>query len=131
MCKAAVVDGEQDNLDVFKLLFREIERDYKIKIVAYFILQDARQCSEEMIIEIDPDIVFIDIKIPGLSGIEVLDKLRTLGYNKPIIAQTASVTTFEIEIYQEIFSDGILKKPVDKEQLVIFFTKFGFLNTKS
>lgn len=128
MWKIAVVDDEQDNLDVFKFLFRSIEKKNNIQFEKHFILHDTGCCKEDVILDIEPDIVFMDIKMAGLSGVEIYDRLRTLGYEKPIIAQTASVTSFEIEVYQEIFTDGILKKPLDEEQIEFFLKKYDLLS---
>ena len=38
----------------------------------------------------EPDIVLMDCNLPGLSGIEAVTKLRQSGYEKPVIALTAS-----------------------------------------
>ena len=38
----------------------------------------------------EPDIVLMDCNLPGLSGIEAVTKLRQGGYEKPVIALTAS-----------------------------------------
>ena len=37
-------------------------------------------------------------------------------------------TSFEIEVYQEIFTDGILKKPLDEEQIEFFLKKYDLLS---
>ncbi len=38
----------------------------------------------------DPDLVLLDVNIPGVSGIEVACRLRSRGFAKPIVALTAS-----------------------------------------
>ena len=38
----------------------------------------------------EPDIVLMDCNLPGLSGIEAVTKLRQRGYERPVIALTAS-----------------------------------------
>ncbi len=41
----------------------------------------------------DPDLVLVDVNIPGISGVEVAERLRTGGFDKPIVALTASKLT--------------------------------------
>tara|TARA_R110002049_G_scaffold25557_6_gene89659 strand:+ start:7721 stop:8029 length:309 start_codon:yes stop_codon:yes gene_type:complete len=38
----------------------------------------------------EPDIVLLDCNLPGLSGIEAVSRLRKGGFQKPVIALTAS-----------------------------------------
>ncbi|RRS30896.1 MAG: hypothetical protein P794_05175 [Epsilonproteobacteria bacterium (ex Lamellibrachia satsuma)] len=65
------------------------------------------------------DIVFIDLKMPGLNGFEVLKKLKTIhGHLPPTYALTADIykSTYD-EVAQAGFS-GLLEKPL---QLDILF----------
>lgn len=44
--------------------------------------------AEAMILENEPDIVFLDITMPGQSGLEVLEKVRKRGYGGYIVMLT-------------------------------------------
>ena len=37
-----------------------------------------------------PDLVLMDIKMPGMNGFEVTKKLRSSGFNNPVVVLTAS-----------------------------------------
>ena len=43
-----------------------------------------------MCLEKKPDLVLMDINMPGLNGFEVTKKLRSSGFNNPIVVLTAS-----------------------------------------
>jgi CheY-like chemotaxis protein len=43
-----------------------------------------------MCLEKTPDLVLMDIKMPGMNGFEVTKKLRSSGFNNPIVVLTAS-----------------------------------------
>ena len=38
----------------------------------------------------DPDLVLMDCNVPGISGVDAATQLRRQGYDKPIVALTAS-----------------------------------------
>ncbi len=118
MHKIFVIDDEEDNLRVFSILFKTLKLEYGFECDLYLIKPEDTEDLENKIMEINPDIIFLDIKLPSKSGIEIFDSLRMLGYNNPIIAQTASVTRNEVEVYSEIFSDGLLEKPISHEKII-------------
>lgn len=64
-----------------------------------------------------PDIVLLDLKMPGLSGIETLQEIREVDANLPVIILTghgdfeAAVTSIKLTIVD------FIQKPVDVDQL--------------
>lgn len=63
-------------------------------------------------------LVFMDMQMPGLSGLETLEKLRTIHGNKfPIVAFSANAKS-RLEEGKEAF-DGFIQKPVDRHELVL------------
>ena len=66
-----------------------------------------------------PDIVFMDIWMPVLDGVDAVRRLRSLyGSEKPkIVAVTASVLRHEREAYTVAGFDAFLGKPVTEEEL--------------
>jgi PAS domain S-box-containing protein len=64
-----------------------------------------------------PDIVFMDIKMPQMSGIEATAKLREMYADIIIVAITASVTYSAQEFKELTFNDFILK-PLEQNELL-------------
>src|SRR5258705_8528136 len=61
-----------------------------------------------------PDVVFLDLEMPGLDGFRVKDMLRTHFEEVPIIAYTVHIR--EINVVKESGFDGFLGKPVDNKR---------------
>ena len=62
-----------------------------------------------------PDIVLMDIQLPGMDGIAALRKLREDGRTAriPIVALTASVMKSDRDRFDAAGFDGFMQKPVD------------------
>jgi two-component system, LytTR family, response regulator len=77
--------------------------------------------------ELKPDIVFLDIQMPDLTGFEVLDQLTV----KPNIIFTTAYEQYAIKAFNT-FSIDYLLKPIKEERLKQSIEKlkeFGRLNT--
>jgi len=67
-----------------------------------------------------PDLVLMDIQLPGIDGIEAFRQLRgdPLTASIPIAAFTASVTPSDRSKVIEAGFDAFLSKPIDLKQFV-------------
>jgi CheY-like chemotaxis protein len=64
-----------------------------------------------------PDIMFLDIGLPGMSGYEVARRLREAGCNVPLAAVTGYGTPEDRERTRAAGFDHHLVKPVDTARL--------------
>lgn len=86
--------------------------------------------GEEAIQQIEvlqPDLIFLDIQMPDLTGFEVIERLR----HKPNIIFTTAYEQYAIKAF-ETFSIDYLLKPIKEERLaqsIEKLKKFGRLNT--
>jgi DNA-binding NarL/FixJ family response regulator len=80
-------------------LFRERIRDLFKDLNYVEIIGEASEGNEaiQFIEDKLPDVVFLDIRMPGLNGIEVLRKMRSRG-NKAVICM---LTSFPYKQYRE------------------------------
>jgi len=63
------------------------------------------------------DLLLLDIRMPGLSGLEVARRLRAAGFQAPILAITAhAVSEVEAESLRAGM-DGFITKPISREEL--------------
>jgi len=69
-------------------------------------------------LERPPDLVVLDIMLPGLDGLEVAQRLRTAGDNVPILMLTARDTVTDRVKGLETGADDYLVKPFAPEELV-------------
>jgi len=70
------------------------------------------------------DIVFMDVLMPEMDGIEAIQKLKTRGKNCPIIAMTASVHESERERVLDAGMDDFITKPTKVEDLSRMIAKW-------
>ena len=68
--------------------------------------------------ELSPDIIFMDIQMPKMDGLEACKIIKQLNNKQMVIALTANVLAEQKEVYNELF-DGYLAKPIDKKELII------------
>src|SRR5215469_10469256 len=69
-------------------------------------------------LERPPDLVVLDIMLPGLDGLEVARRLRAAGDTVPILMLTARDTVADRVKGLEIGADDYLVKPFAPEELV-------------
>jgi len=69
----------------------------------------------EMIGEVEPDLVLLDVLLPGLSGSEVCRSIKDTARTTdiPVIAITASVSGETRKRMSEVGADDFLLKPID------------------
>jgi len=67
-----------------------------------------------------PDLVLLDMNMPGLSGLETLAQIRTLpGRHLPVLAMTADASSHDRARYLAAGFDGYLAKPLTLESVSI------------
>ena len=74
----------------------------------------------DMVAEYQPDLILLDINLPGMSGIEVLKQLRQRETSRdtPIIAISANAMTRDIEKGMDAGFDDYITKPIDVTALL-------------
>jgi two-component system, cell cycle response regulator DivK len=66
-----------------------------------------------------PDVILLDMRLPGLDGAEVTRRLRASGFERtPIIALSACVGQSDVAIALESGCDAFLAKPCVPEVVV-------------
>jgi len=65
----------------------------------------------------DPDLVLLDIMLPGIDGYEVCRRIR-LKSNLPIIMLSAKGETFDKVLGLQLGADDYIEKPFDSKELV-------------
>jgi len=63
------------------------------------------------------DVILMDHMMPVMDGIETTQKLRELGYDRPIVALTANAMQGQSEMFLSKGFEAFLSKPVDIRQL--------------
>jgi len=78
----------------------------------------------EQCMQHQPTLILLDIQMPEMDGIQVLQKLRELGCGQPIYALTANAMSHEISQYLALGFDGHLKKPIERDKFVATIARY-------
>jgi len=66
----------------------------------------------------DPDLILLDINMPGMSGLDVCRKLRADGSLVPIIMLTAKSDTIDKVVGLEVGAEDYVTKPFEVRELM-------------
>ena len=111
--RVLVVDDDQAVRRAFELALRGLDYDVVLAPSGEEGVSAARDSP--------PDIVFLDLRMPGMNGVEVLRALRSGGLECPIIIVTAFHKEFLdqlIEVRKEAIAFELLQKPMDRKQII-------------
>lgn len=70
----------------------------------------------ELIEELEPDLVFLDVQMPGLDGITLMRQLRAKQVPLPQFVLVTAFESYAVEAFRLAATDYLLK-PVEKERL--------------
>src|SRR4051812_20529722 len=71
----------------------------------------------ELVNDSEPDVVLLDLTLPSIDGLEVLQRLRTTHRNLPVIIVTASGELKTAVEATKLGAFDYLAKPIEHEQL--------------
>jgi two-component system LytT family response regulator/two-component system response regulator LytT len=107
-----IVDDEELARDELSYLLREF-RDVEI-------LGFAANGPEalKLIEDFEPDLVFLDVQMPGLDGLNVIRRLREKQIPAPYFVLSTAYDQYAVEAFREEAFDYLLK-PIEKERLEV------------
>ena len=76
------------------------------------------ESAKKAIAEHNPDMVILDIAMPGGSGLEVLKRLRAREDRRPVVILTAAIDDFQLGEAIKLAADGIVMKNNDPAYLI-------------
>ncbi len=108
--KVLIVDDERSIVDILKY---NLEKDGTRAICAYDGTEGLRLARSE-----DPDVILLDVMLPGMDGFEVCRTLRAEGNNVPIIMITAREEETDKVFGLELGADDYITKPFSMRELI-------------
>jgi len=106
--KILIAEDTEENQKLLSLHLRK--SGINVEIVG-----DAKQALEAGL-EKDFDLIFMDMQMPVMGGLESIRLLRRAGYSKPIVALTANTSQSDKDACIEAGADGFISKPIDFEK---------------
>ncbi|MCL2265624.1 MAG: ATP-binding protein [Treponema sp.] len=108
--RVLIVDDVETNLYVAKGLMAPYGLSIDTAVSGFEAIEKIREGTEY-------DIIFMDHMMPKMDGIEATKLIRSLGYNKPVVALTANALTGQAEMFIKSGFDEFISKPIDIRQL--------------
>lgn len=75
--------------------------------------------AQRLLMTWNPDIIVSDINLPGMSGFELLEKIRAAHNQIPFIALTARTDKIDVAVGFKTGADDYITKPFGLEELVL------------
>jgi DNA-binding response OmpR family regulator len=107
--KLLIVDDEIEICDFLKSFFEE--RDYDVSTAV------SGEAALEQVEKFKPNVILLDIKMPGMNGIQVLGEVKKKHPRIKIIMVTAIETRDKIEECLRLGADNYITKPLSLEYL--------------
>jgi len=79
----------------------------------------------EVVRRASPDVVFLDIRMPGMSGLDVLKEIKALDSSIRVIMISAFGDEETESMARELGADGYIQKPVDLPDLLVLLKDEG------
>jgi DNA-binding response OmpR family regulator len=93
--------------------------ELNLKAEGYCVLTASRgDTGVEQALRQRPDLILLDIMLPGMSGLDACRELRKQGYDAPIIMLTAKAEEVDRVVGLEIGADDYVTKPFGVRELV-------------
>jgi two-component system LytT family response regulator/two-component system response regulator LytT len=109
---ALIVEDEQLACDELTYLLREFP-DFEVIGTAKHGLQ-----ALKLIEDLEPDVVFLDVQMPGMDGLSVIRKLQEKDIPLPHFIMATAYDQYAVEAFRLEALDYLLK-PVEKERLAL------------
>ena len=78
-----------------------------------------------------PDLIFLDIEMPGLSGLEALRAIQELNLGTKVVMVTATPTTQNVLAAKDGGASGFLVKPLSPKKVADAIADCGLAADKS
>jgi two-component system, LytTR family, response regulator len=100
-----IIDDEQ--------LARELLKEYVQQIPEITVIGEAAKGTDavELIEELKPDLIFLDVQMPGMTGFDVLDEIN----HDPYVIFTTAYDQYAIRAFEKNAVDYLLK-PLDEDR---------------
>jgi CheY-like chemotaxis protein len=104
-----IAEDDEINAMVFELFVKELGASVLI----------ARNGNEalQLSLEMKPDMIFMDVHMPFLSGLEVIKRVRSKGITCPIVSLSASTRLNEKQNSLDAGANDFLVKPANRDSI--------------
>jgi len=121
--KVLIVDDYEDNRTILELLLKK----FSLKILH----ADNGLDSVEIAIAEKPALIFMDLHMPGINGIEASKLIKNELPDVTIIALSGDMDAIEKEVVQSDIFEAFVSKPFNRDKVRKIVTKFTTLQSEA
>ena len=115
------IDDDQDDLEIFSSTIEE----FKAKINCISINCAATALKKLISRELSPEVIFIDLNMPGMDGLQFLSEVKKLpNFDIPVVVLSTSSQPETINSVKKLGADGYLTKPSSMKQFIQLLKPF-------
>lgn len=119
--RALLVEDNRGDVELFKDVFQELQTGMELDVAFHNgsipdVLSDLSNSNPEKL----PKIIFLDINLPGFSGLEILERIRKSDAIRfvPVVVLTSSGNPKDIADAYKLGASGYIVKPMDYDNLL-------------
>lgn len=109
---AWIIDDDDEMRQAIKLMLELLKFEVKI-------YRDAPSASRDLLAGVEPSVIILDIMMPGVSGIDMLEFMRQEKNftDVPIVMLSSETTDVQVDEAMELGADAFVFKPVTLDEL--------------
>ena len=109
---AWIIDDDEEMIRAVRLMLQMLE----LKVDAY---RDARSAARQLLAGKKPDLIVLDINMPEVTGIDMLEFVRMRDELKsiPVVMLSSETTDAQVDAAMALGADAFVFKPVTIEEL--------------
>jgi len=109
MTTALIIEDNDDNMELISFILKNESYD--------LIQAKSGEDGVDMALEHRPDVIILDIQLPGIDGYEVLKRIRAseIDGSIPVIAMTSYAMSGDRERLLAAGCNGYIEKPISPE----------------
>lgn len=119
--RALLVEDNRGDVELFRDVFEELKTGMTLDVAFHNgsipdVLSELSSVQPEKL----PKIIFLDINLPGFSGLEILDRIRKSDVIRfvPVVILTSSGNPKDIADAYKLGASGYIVKPMDYDHLL-------------
>jgi two-component system response regulator len=119
------IEDDKDDLAFSMKAFKENKAFFNYLIMAYDGMQAEKYLTIDSNLEfkemsLKPDLIILDLKLPFLSGLEILKKIRENKFTKniPVVVFTSSDNPEDLIESYYLGANSFVKKPISYEKFI-------------
>ncbi|HIT34503.1 MAG TPA: response regulator [Candidatus Faecousia intestinigallinarum] len=109
MLRLLIADGSEEFCEI---LAEQVRREYYFKTC-----REGREALS-LLRSFQPDILVLDMMLPGLDGVSLLQQAASTGHKPMVLATTRFVSSYVVEAVQRLEVGYLMVKPCDVQALI-------------